>query len=100
MSFHKTVLFICTANYYRSRFSEYLFNAWAEENGLRWRAGSRRISDLDGRERGADFGVYGLSLDGDGCAIRRGAFSAAAYPGRSGRGGSDYRPEGGGASRR
>jgi protein-tyrosine phosphatase len=41
MSLPKTVLFICTANYYRSRFAEYLFNALAEEKGLHWRATSR-----------------------------------------------------------
>jgi protein-tyrosine phosphatase len=39
----KTVIFICTANFYRSRFSEYLFNALAEERGLRWRATSRGL---------------------------------------------------------
>ena len=39
----KTVVFICTANYYRSRFSEYLFNALAVERGLRWRATSRGL---------------------------------------------------------
>jgi protein-tyrosine phosphatase len=39
----KTVIFICTANYYRSRFSENLFNALAEERGLRWRATSRGL---------------------------------------------------------
>lgn len=37
----KTVLFICTANHYRSRFSEYLFSALAKNAGLRWRATSR-----------------------------------------------------------
>jgi protein-tyrosine phosphatase len=39
----KTVIFICTANFYRSRFSENLFNALAEERGLRWRATSRGL---------------------------------------------------------
>jgi protein-tyrosine phosphatase len=42
-SANKTVIFICTANYYRSRFSEHLFNALAEEKGLRWRATSRGL---------------------------------------------------------
>jgi protein-tyrosine phosphatase len=37
----KTVLFICTANYYRSRFSEHMFNALARAQGLPWRATSR-----------------------------------------------------------
>jgi protein-tyrosine phosphatase len=39
----KTVLFLCTANYYRSRFSEYLFNALAKKNGLPWQATSRGL---------------------------------------------------------
>ena len=37
----KRVLFVCTGNYYRSRFAEHLFNAGARERGLRWRATSR-----------------------------------------------------------
>lgn len=37
----KTVLFICTVNHYRSRFSECLFNALAKEKGLRSRTTSR-----------------------------------------------------------
>lgn len=39
----KTIVFICTANYYRSRFSESLFNALAEKNDLQWRATSRGL---------------------------------------------------------
>jgi len=39
----KQVVFICTANYYRSRFSEYLFNALAKASGLPWRATSRGL---------------------------------------------------------
>jgi protein-tyrosine phosphatase len=35
------VLFICTGNYYRSRFAELLFNAIARERGLAWEATSR-----------------------------------------------------------
>ena len=37
----KQVLFVCTGNYYRSRFAEILFNAGAAERGLAWRATSR-----------------------------------------------------------
>ncbi len=37
----RKVLFICTGNYYRSRFAEALFNAQAETRGLPWRAFSR-----------------------------------------------------------
>src|ERR1700757_1154389 len=36
----KTVLFLCTGNYYRSRFAEVLFNAVAGRMGLPWRASS------------------------------------------------------------
>ncbi len=38
------VLFICTGNYYRSRFAEILFNALAREAHLHWIAGSRGIA--------------------------------------------------------
>jgi len=36
----KTILFLCSGNYYRSRFAEELFNALAERAGLAWRADS------------------------------------------------------------
>ncbi len=38
------VLFICTGNYYRSRFAEALFNHLAEQAGSRWRAISRGVA--------------------------------------------------------
>jgi translation initiation factor 1 len=37
---HRTVLFLCTGNYYRSRFAEALFNSVAGRMGLAWRATS------------------------------------------------------------
>jgi protein-tyrosine phosphatase len=40
----KTVHFLCTGNYYRSRFAEILFNAVAERMGLPWRASSRGLA--------------------------------------------------------
>lgn len=40
MSSHETILFLCTGNYYRSRFAEELFNHLAKEKGLNWRADS------------------------------------------------------------
>jgi protein-tyrosine phosphatase len=43
------VLFLCTGNYYRSRFAEILFNALAQRQGLSWRARSRGLA----LERGA-----------------------------------------------
>ncbi len=38
------LLFLCTGNYYRSRFAEILFNALAKEAELSWRANSRGIN--------------------------------------------------------
>ncbi len=43
------LLFICTGNYYRSRFAEAVFNHHAEERGLPWRAFSRGLSLVPGR---------------------------------------------------
>ena len=40
----KVVLFLCTGNYYRSRFSEILFNSVAGKFGLNWRAISRGLA--------------------------------------------------------
>lgn len=40
----KWVLFLCTGNYYRSRFAEHLFNALAERAGPDWRAFSRGLA--------------------------------------------------------
>jgi protein-tyrosine phosphatase len=40
----KTVLFLCTGNYYRSRFAEVLFNAVAGRMSLPWRASSRGLA--------------------------------------------------------
>ena len=40
----KTVLFLCTGNYYRSRFAEVLFNSVAGKMGLLWRASSRGLA--------------------------------------------------------
>jgi protein-tyrosine phosphatase len=40
----RTILFICTGNYYRSRFAEALFNHHAELRGLSWRAISRGLA--------------------------------------------------------
>jgi protein-tyrosine phosphatase len=39
----RTVLFLCTGNYYRSRFAELYFNAAAAARGLPWRADSRGL---------------------------------------------------------
>lgn len=39
----KTVLFLCTGNYYRSRYAEYLFNWQAQRQKLAWQADSRGL---------------------------------------------------------
>lgn len=46
----KTILFLCTGNYYRSRFSEYLFNDLVLKKSLNWKADSRGLA----LERGAN----------------------------------------------
>ncbi|HEY4329320.1 MAG TPA: low molecular weight phosphatase family protein [Phycisphaerae bacterium] len=37
------VLFLCTGNYYRSRFAEILFNHLAKQSGIQWSAISRGL---------------------------------------------------------
>lgn len=44
LSRRDTVLFLCTGNYYRSRFAEHLFNDVAGANGLPWKAESRGLA--------------------------------------------------------
>jgi len=39
----RVVLFLCTGNYYRSRFAEILFNDRAKRYGVDWRATSRGL---------------------------------------------------------
>jgi protein-tyrosine phosphatase len=39
----RTVLFLCTGNYYRSRFAEIFFNWHAERQSVLWRAESRGL---------------------------------------------------------
>src|SRR3954451_1473770 len=63
----KTVLFLCTGNYYRSRFAEALFNSVAGRMGLPWRASSRGLA----LERGVNnvgpmAGAAGQALGGTG----------------------------------
>ncbi len=40
----KTVLFLCTGNYYRNRFAEILFNSVAGKMGLPWQASSKGLA--------------------------------------------------------
>jgi protein-tyrosine phosphatase len=39
------ILFLCTGNYYRSRYAEELFNHRAKSEGLDWRAASRGLAE-------------------------------------------------------
>lgn len=48
-----TLLFLCTGNYYRSRFAEALFNALAPQHRLPWQAWSRGVAlDMGGNNIG------------------------------------------------
>jgi len=40
----QTILFICTGNYYRSRFAEAVFNHHAKQDNIPWRAFSRGLA--------------------------------------------------------
>jgi protein-tyrosine phosphatase len=63
----KRVLFLCSGNYYRSRFAEIYFNWQAQQRGIGWRAESRGLA-LDSRNPGplsrytaAALAAYGIS---------------------------------------
>jgi len=62
----KTIVFICTGNFYRSRFSEYLFNALAEKSGLQWRATSRGLRAKTAANEGplSELAAYRLTAVG------------------------------------
>src|SRR5689334_1202389 len=45
----KRVLFLCSGNYYRSRFAEILFNHFAKARGLDWHADSRGLAKEFGK---------------------------------------------------
>ena len=61
-----TVLFLCTGNYYRSRFAECFFNAVAEKNDLPWRASSRGLAVGQDANIGpiSQFALGGLEIRG------------------------------------
>ena len=68
----KHLLFLCTGNYYRSRFAELLFNHLAPRHGLSWFAGSRGLAlELGAHNVGpiaadtiAGLAARGISLEG------------------------------------
>jgi protein-tyrosine phosphatase len=45
METSRQILFLCTGNYYRSRYAEELFNHLAKAEGLAWRAFSRGAAE-------------------------------------------------------
>lgn len=58
-----TILFLCSGNYYRSRFAEILFNQLAVEANLDWRADSRGIVAASSHNPGpiSAFALQGLA---------------------------------------
>jgi protein-tyrosine phosphatase len=62
----QTVLFLCTGNYYRSRFAEILFNHLARERKLNWRAESRGLNLKIGTHNVGPLSVHTMKA----CATR------------------------------
>ena len=66
----KRILFLCTGNYYRSRFAEIFFNWHAEQRDLPWRAESRGLSLVKSNigplscHTVARLTAHGISVDG------------------------------------
>lgn len=56
----KLVLFICTGNYYRSRYAEELFNHLAKSEGLAWQAFSRGAAEKPSAENVGPISPYAL----------------------------------------
>ncbi len=64
---HSRLLFLCTGNYYRSRFAELLFNHHAAEGNLPWRAFSRGLAiEMVGKDAGliSPATTYALNMKG------------------------------------
>ena len=69
----RTLLFLCTGNYYRSRFAEHLFNHLAHRAELAWRADSRGLALEWGahnvgpisRDAARALEALGISVNGD-----------------------------------
>ena len=63
-----TILFLCTGNYYRSRFAEELFNHHAARQALAWRACSRALAIERGKGNVGAVSVLALeALHARGC---------------------------------
>jgi protein-tyrosine phosphatase len=61
----KYVLFLCTANFYRSRFAEELFNGRAPLSGLNWSARSRALAIERVPENGGPLSPYVMKALGE-----------------------------------
>ena len=70
----KTILFLCTGNYYRSRFAEYYFNHFA--HGLPWRAKSRGLA-IDPTNIGPISSYTVRELENFGIAVKEARFPVA-----------------------
>ena len=56
----KHVLFLCTGNYYRSRFAEHLFNVRARSAGLGWEASSRALAIERGKDNVGPMSIHAV----------------------------------------
>lgn len=56
----KQVLFLCTGNYYRSRFAEIYFNHLAAKNNLSWQADSRGLAVEAGKKNIGNISPFAL----------------------------------------
>jgi protein-tyrosine phosphatase len=70
---NQTVLFLCTGNYYRSRFAEELFNHKASTAGMGWQAQSRALAIERGAHNVGPLSPFALQgLEARGCSARGG----------------------------
>jgi protein-tyrosine phosphatase len=56
----KHILFLCTGNYYRSRYAEEIFNHAAKSAGLGWRAFSRGLAEQPSSDNTGPMSRYAL----------------------------------------
>jgi protein-tyrosine phosphatase len=59
------ILFLCTGNYYRSRFAEHLFNHQANQQGLDWLADSRGLALERGVNNVGEISHYAVTALGE-----------------------------------